>query len=181
MVTPVTAPCTACFRNADGLCIRGNAMDIDIPWFEENILLHKLDTGERQLLQDVFAAVEYTTGDEIVSQGVPAGGIFILRSGSAAVTCKENGQSIYLGEAEEGALFGEMTFLAGGVASATVTAHSRCTIYRMDRDGYYKLIVKNQEMLICLFTYMLNHAAVTIQRMNQQHMQILRNKAMQAS
>ncbi|HXH64141.1 MAG TPA: cyclic nucleotide-binding domain-containing protein [Mariprofundaceae bacterium] len=151
-------------------------MDIDIPWFEENVLLHKLRADERQLLQEVFEVREYAAGDEIVTQGATAGGIHILYSGTAAITCRMPEMTVYLDEAGEGALFGEMTFLSGGDATATVTAHSHCVVYRMGRHGYYQLIVRNKEMLICLFTYMLSRTAESIQHMNRQQMRILRHR-----
>ncbi|HXH72575.1 MAG TPA: cyclic nucleotide-binding domain-containing protein [Mariprofundaceae bacterium] len=141
--------------------------DIDYDWIEEKILLHKLHQEERNLLRETFEIVEYRTGDEIIRQGEPGGWLYLLRSGSAAITMKVPSRTLYLGEAEEAALFGEMTFLSGGDASATVTAHSPCRLYRMDRQGYCRLIVLNQPLLLSLFTYMLDHSARIIRRMNE--------------
>lgn len=141
--------------------------DIDYRWIEEKVLLHKLYQEERALLAEILEVVEYQTGDEIIRQGEPGGWLYLLRSGSAAITMKMLSRTLYLGDAEEAALFGEMTFLAGGDASATVTAHSPCRVYRLDREGYCQLIVRNQSLLLGLFTYMLDHSARIIRHMNE--------------
>lgn len=144
-------------------------MTIDFTWMEEKVILHKLHEAERDLLSEIFEEVKYHTGDEIIRQGEPGGWLYLLRSGSAAITMSTPVRTLYLGDAGEASLFGELTFLAGSdaTATATVTAHSPCHVYRMDRDGYRRLIVRNQPLLLSLFTYMLNHSSHIIQRMNE--------------
>jgi CRP/FNR family transcriptional regulator, cyclic AMP receptor protein len=152
-------------------------MDIDIPWFEEHVLLRKLHADERQLLQQAFEVREHPVGCDIVTQGTPAGGIHILYAGTAAISCQTSERAVDLGEAGEGALFGEMTFLSGGNATATVTARNHCVVYHMGRHGYYRLIAESKEMLICLFTYMLSRTSEAVQSMNRQQMRILQLRA----
>jgi len=144
-------------------------MSLDYDWLEENVLLHRLYQDEQQLLGEVFEEVEYRTGEEIIRQGEPGGWLYLLRSGSAAITLAMPPRTIYLGEAGEASLFGELSFLASGdtSATATVTAHSPCLVYRMNRQGYCRLIVRNQQLLLGLFTHMLNHSANVIRRMNE--------------
>ena len=144
-------------------------VSIDYKWVEENILLQKVNLSDQTLLNEVFDLVSYQTGDEIVTQGHPGGHLYILRYGSAAITQKINGKSIYLGQADEGALFGEMSFLNGSPFSATVTAHSDCLTYRLDLQGYCKLLTVNPEMLMSLFTYILNCSSSALKQMNIQY------------
>ena len=144
-------------------------MSIDTAWFEENILLHKLNEEANALLDEVFEISSYQTGDEIVSQGNIGGELRILRSGTAAITRKDGKKCLFLGHAGEGALFGSMSFLSESLSSATVTAHSDCLTYRLNRDGYIKLLTKNQELLLSLFTCMLNHSGEVLRQMNAQY------------
>ncbi|MFC1536746.1 Crp/Fnr family transcriptional regulator [Pseudomonadota bacterium] len=144
-------------------------MSIDTAWFEENILLHKLNEEANALLDEVFEINRYQTGDEIISQGSVGGELYILRSGKAAITRKDGKKCIFLGHADEGALLGSMSFLSGNLSSATATAHSDCLIYKLNLDGYIKLLTKNQDLLLSLFTCMLNHSGELLRQMNVQY------------
>jgi len=144
-------------------------MPIDTNWIEENILLHKLDRADQTLLDEVFEISRYQVGDEIVSQGHTGGGLHILRSGSASITQKNGKKCLLLGQADEGALFGAMSFLTENLASATVTAHSDCLTYKLNLDGYCTLLTKNQKLLLSLFTYMLSHSGEVLRKMNTQY------------
>ena len=144
-------------------------MPIDANWMEEHILLHKLNGGGQLLLDEVLELAHFQTGDEIISQGSTGGQLYILRSGLAVITQKVDGRSIYLGHANEGDLFGEMSFLNGTESGATVTAHSDCLAYKLDLDGYCKLVTRDHELLLSLFTYMLTYSGNKLRRMNEQY------------
>jgi len=146
-------------------------MGIDAEWLEENILLHKLNEQDCTLLEEVFKISSHRTGDEIISQGNAGGGLHILRSGAAAITRKDGKKCIFLGHAGEGSLFGSMSFLSGNSSSATVTAHSECLTYSLNHDGYIKLLTINQQLLLSLFTYMLNHSGEVLRQMNMQYVE----------
>ena len=144
-------------------------MTIDATWFEENILLHKLNEQDRILLNEVFETDLHQTGDEIISEGNVGGGLYILRAGSTAITQKSEQKCVHLGHASEGALFGSMSFLTGNLSNATVTAHSKCLTYKLNRDGYCKMLTQNHELLLSLFTYMLNQSGEILRKMNSQY------------
>jgi len=144
-------------------------LSIDTNWIEENIFLHKLNRAEQSLLDDIFETSTYNVGDEIISQGDCRRVIYILRSGFVDITQKNNGKSVHLGYVCEGGLFGEMSFLTEKPASATVTAHKDCLVYKLSLDGYCKLISQNQELLLSLFTYILNHSSDLLRQMNHQY------------
>ena len=146
---------------------REKNMSIDILWMEENILLQKLMNDDRKIICEAFKVRHYHAGEEIVSQGDSGGELHILRSGNAAITCKDNNRSTFLGDATEAALFGEMSFLSNEVSAATVTAHSHCTVYELSRSGYCTLMIKNHELLLSLLTHMVTCTSKVIKRMNQ--------------
>ena len=174
-VTSVTAPFFHTNTFIIGLLFKGNDrgkgihMSIDTEWLEESIFLHKLNEKAYALLDEVFEILSYQTGDEIICQGKISGELYILRSGTAAITRKNGKNCTFLGHASEGAMLGSMSFLSDNLSSATVTAHSDCLIYKLNLDGYIKLLTKNQDLLLSLFTCMLNHSGEALRQMNTQY------------
>lgn len=143
-------------------------MSIDILWMEEKILLQKLMNDDKQIIRELFKIRHYHAGEEIVLQGKSAGGLHILRSGHAAITCRDNNKITFLGDATETALFGVMSFLSNEKSSATVTAHSHCTVYELSQPSYCTLMTKNHELLLSLLTHMVTHTSNIIKKMNQE-------------
>lgn len=144
-------------------------MLVDTKWMAENVFLHKLRDYEADIVQEHFKIRYYKTGDEIVSERCEGDALKILYSGRALISHRRNNRPVFLGEAEESAAFGEITFLNGGKTNATVTAHSNCIIYELNRQDYCGLLSKNQEMVIGLLTYVLARTSGTIQQMNMKH------------
>jgi len=145
-------------------------MTLDITWLEERVMLHKLHENEVKILNDVFDIEYYNVGDEIISQGVAGGKLQLLRAGSAVISHREKEKSVFLNEVKEGAVFGEMSFFSGTPPWATVTAHTNCVTYELDRNDYCKLMVQSQDMVLSLFTHILAHTTEVIQRMNMNKM-----------
>lgn len=141
-------------------------MLVDTEWMAENIFLHKLRDYEERIVQEHFRVRYYQAGDEIVSEGCSGDALRILYSGRALISHRRNSQPVFLAEAEASATFGENTFLNGGKTSATVTAHSSCIVYELNRQDYCGLLSKNQEMVITLLTYVLARTSGTIRKMN---------------
>jgi len=142
-------------------------MSIDISWLENRVFLHKLLEHEAEIIKGAFNVRHYRAGDEIIRQGEKGGLLHILRSGYVAVTHQVDNRSVFLGDAEESAVFGEISFLSGGPAIATVTAHHNCIVYELSRSDYCTLMVKSQELVLNLFTHILSHTSEVISRMNQ--------------
>lgn len=146
-------------------------MAVDTNWMSENIFLHQLKEHEARIIQEHFKVHYYQSGDEIVAEGEESGALKILYSGCASISCrKDDGKPVFLNEAKEASAFGEITFLTGGRANATVTAHSSCIVYELSRQDYCGLLSKSQEMVISLLTYVLSQTADIIRQMNvKQH------------
>lgn len=143
-------------------------MNIDFEWLEEHVLLCKLNDEDRALLNGLFELSNYAAGDAIVSQGEPGGELYLLRSGRADITCMSGGHTVRVAVAREAALFGEMSFLTGDVASATVTAKDESVIYKLSRGAYSELMINNQDLVYALFAHMLVHAGSVIRSMNEE-------------
>ena len=120
------------------------------------------------MVEGLFEVASYSNGDLIVSEGEPGGELYLLRSGKADISCHSNGISVRVAEASEGPIFGEMSFLTGDLASATVMAVEDCVVYKLSRGSYSELMIKNQDLVYSLFAHMLVHTSSVIRRMNEE-------------
>jgi len=81
-------------------------------------------------------------GDILIGEGQPVDRILFIREGQALVTTK--GETLH--GIEAGSFVGEMEFLAGGPAFATVTAVSPMNYLAWQRDALEGLLTDNPEM-----------------------------------
>lgn len=148
-------------------------MEIDFHWLEEQVLMRSLGSGERELLAHVIQAQDFRAGDVMLKQGQPGGVLYLIRAGDAVIEREEGGQNTRVATIGEGAMFGEMTFLTGEEASATVTANSHCTVYKLTRAAYSELMQRQQDLVYALFAHILIQAARIIRHMNDEHVNLL--------
>lgn len=142
---------------------------IDIKWLEEQVLLHKLKDQEIELLKAILNVRHYQPGEEIIPQGGAGGRLHLLRSGSAVITRKEGGRTVFINNAGEGAVFGERSFFSGESPSATVSADEKCIVYEVDRNDYYKMIDVCHDLMLSLITHMLAYTSEVIATMNMKY------------
>ncbi|MDX8405424.1 MAG: Crp/Fnr family transcriptional regulator, partial [Mariprofundus sp.] len=130
-------------------------MEIEVAWIEENFLKTKLSDEQCQQLQGVVNAVAISKGKTIVKEGEKGGVLYFVRSGSVDIFQDLDGQEQRLTGLGEGSMIGEVTFLSGELATATVVAAADSVVYTMDRAGFARLMQHSHEMVFALFTYML--------------------------
>lgn len=149
-------------------------MKIDIEWLEEYVFLCKLCGEDRELLDNLFEVSSYNAGDVVVKQGEEGGKLFLIRSGSACITCDSDGQRIRVADIGDASMFGEMSFLTGDAIRATVTVSEDSVIYNLSRGAYSEMMIKNQDLVYSLFAHMLVHAGSVIRRMNDERITLQR-------
>ncbi len=71
--------------------------------------------------------LKFPAGSAIIAEGEPGSGLFVLRSGAAAVT--RGGRSV--AALQPGALIGEIGFITGTPRSATVLAEQDCEVFSL--------------------------------------------------
>jgi len=148
--------------------------EIDSGWLEEKVLLCKLSDEDCNLLDSLFEVVRFAAGDIMLAQGDAGGFLNLLRSGEAEVAYESDGHQVRVALLDEAALFGEMSFLTGEPAGATVTASQACEVYRLSRGAYSQLMIENQDMVYSLMAHMLVNAGSVIRRMNDEQV-VLKN------
>lgn len=83
-----------------------------------------------------------TSGDVLATEGEEVGGLKLLFNGEVSI--KRGGEEI--GKANDGAMIGEMSFLKGGEANATVTASTPCRYLYWTADELKKMLQRNPSM-----------------------------------
>lgn len=97
---------------------------------------------ERRELARHFRAIEVHTGQRVVSQGQPSGGIYIALSDGLAVFREEESTGIQeqLAKLSPGEVFGEISVLSGTPAGASIDAERTTWVLFLPRDPFLKLM-----------------------------------------
>jgi GAF domain-containing protein/CRP-like cAMP-binding protein len=104
--------------------------------------IHRLTPAEFMLLVRTGEWEQVATGETLIREGDTVDRILFIREGTAVVTSK--GTTLH--DIYPGSFVGEMEFLAGGPAIATVTAISPMSYITWQKESLQKLMELNPEM-----------------------------------
>lgn len=110
-------------------------------------LFRPFDGRDRKAIMERFRAREMAAGDRIVLEGQPSDGLYVVLSGALDVLKRKGGTDVPAGALREGDVFGEMSCLRKGPASATVAARRAGTLLRLPRAAFDELIVTYPQIL----------------------------------
>merc|ERR1719413_108517 len=98
--------------------------------------MKRLPKDQHPLVADACQPVEFKANQPIIKQGDKGDEFFVIRSGEASVTVKdENGVSTKLAQLKGGDYFGERALLVDEPRTATITADSALSAYKISRAG----------------------------------------------
>jgi extracellular factor (EF) 3-hydroxypalmitic acid methyl ester biosynthesis protein len=103
-----------------------------------------LAAADRDLLRARSREETYASGDVIVEDGAPVPALYVVASGTVSVEKMHLGGGISLAELGPGALVGEVSFLDGSPASASVVARTEVTAHVI--EGVDELLASNPEL-----------------------------------
>jgi len=98
---------------------------------------------EARGLADKFLFLELDPGMRVINEGERAPGLFLLLCGDARVL---RGQR-ELARLSPGDLFGEMSLLTRGPASATIVAETKCWTLELPRERFQEIMLTYPQML----------------------------------
>lgn len=102
---------------------------------------------ERAEIMGRFRTREVPPGASVITEGQPSDGLYVVLSGALEVWKRRDGDRTLAGRLHEGDLFGEMSCLRKGPASATVTVARRCLLLRLPRSAFDELVVTYPQIL----------------------------------
>jgi CRP-like cAMP-binding protein len=106
-------------------------------------LFRPFDWEHRKQLIERFRQREVASGEVILREGASGDGLFVVLQGRMKVELA--GQSLAV--LQEGDVFGEISLLSRGVASATVTADGPAKLLRLPREAFLELISTHPQAL----------------------------------
>ena len=109
-------------------------MPADAALLAEVPLFQLLDVEERAALAAHLDMVTFPVGHVVFNYGEPGDAMYVVRSGQAELSFKnDTGEKIVLETVEHGDFFGELAFLDGGARSTTVVVTEAMEAVLMDR------------------------------------------------
>jgi CRP-like cAMP-binding protein len=89
--------------------------------------------------------------EPIVEQDVPAGAVYLIDKGRAAVSVMaRDGRAVTIRELGPGEIIGEVSLLDGGPPSATVTAITRVDLVAIDHAAFRDLLAQRPRIAVAL-------------------------------
>jgi CRP-like cAMP-binding protein len=102
-------------------------------------LFRPLDRKQRLDLVRRFTAHDVAAGVQIIGEGQPARGLFVLLAGEVDVSKRDGATKVLLASLKPGDVFGEISLLNDEPATATVTAARQSTVLFLARDIFQRL------------------------------------------
>jgi len=140
-------------------------MAINFDWLENIFFNRSLSDEEKALLQGL-KEYKHRQSERIIEQGSAGGNLFILHAGKVSVEVTKDKVRTHLVDIEEGSVFGEMSFLSGGLTRADVIARENCVVYVLKKELFETIMDQQKELAYALFQIMLGastHAVIDLQ------------------
>ncbi|KIF81411.1 peptidase domain-containing ABC transporter [Noviherbaspirillum autotrophicum] len=95
----------------------------------------------------------YAFGDTVCNAGDPAGGLFVIKSGSVRVFTEENGKEISMGVRKTGEVFAELAMLRDHWHESSVRASVKTELLFIPREAIAPVIARNRAALDFVTSY----------------------------
>lgn len=103
-------------------------------------LFKPLDRDQRVDLARRFVAHDVPAGFDIVTEGAPGQGLYVLLTGEVDVSKRDGNDKVLLATLHAGEVFGEIALLSSGPTTATVTAATNANVLFLQREIFQKLV-----------------------------------------
>jgi CRP/FNR family transcriptional regulator, cyclic AMP receptor protein len=128
-------------------------MSTNVSMIGEVPIFELLDDEEREALAQMLNCRDFKAGENIFKYGDQGGEIYILRRGRVELYVEStDGEKIILAENEHGDVIGELSFLDGGLRTATALVREDTEALTMHRDRLIEFIDKHPHAAMDLLT-----------------------------
>jgi signal transduction histidine kinase len=103
-------------------------------------IFQKTPSERLHWLCDRAQPIELTAGDNLVQEGDPPRGFFILSAGQINITRTSEGSKMPMGQHKAPAFFGEVPLLTDEPMAVSLWAFTDCQVYEVDGDDFRTLL-----------------------------------------
>lgn len=108
-------------------------------------LFANLEPSRLKLLAFASDRLTFDDKEEVCHMGEVADSAYFIEDGRVDVTIEQNSKTIKLAELGSGELFGEMGLFLNTGRTATITAHGKLTVMKIDGDLFLNMVTQNPE------------------------------------
>jgi CRP-like cAMP-binding protein len=109
-------------------------------------LFSTLERTEKELLAKGMPRVGFAAGEAIIRQGEPGDSLYVIETGSVAVSLRRAEIDQEVAVLGPGDFFGEMSLMTGEPRAATCIAQTDTTCYVIDRAGFQRIITSRPRL-----------------------------------
>lgn len=115
--------------------------DSSFQYLKRYTFFDSLSDGALEALEGRMQRVHFPAGTQIITEGAPADGFYIICKGQVEITKKTGfGQTARLSSAEEGETFGKMALITNLPRSSTVTARTDVVLSRISSSDFEEIV-----------------------------------------
>lgn len=103
--------------------------------------------SERRELAALFQGRSFAAGEEVIREGEPGDGLYLLLSGHLRVTAGQGSEARDLANLGPGEMVGEISLLSLARTIATVRATDECWVLRLSREDFQRVAGTRPEVL----------------------------------
>jgi CRP-like cAMP-binding protein len=109
--------------------------------------------AEKQKFISQFSYAEYPERAAIIQEGTNGDALYVIMSGSVAVTQKSATGPVHLATLREGEFFGEMSLLSKGKTMASVIAATPTSVFKLPHASFHELTRAHPQFLKVISSY----------------------------
>lgn len=103
-------------------------------------LFRPLDDDQRRDLMRRFVPLDADPGTQLIGEGEPGRGLFLVLHGEMVVTKKDGNGNTVVAKLKPGEVFGEISLLSNEPTTATVTATEKSTVLFLGKEYFQRLV-----------------------------------------
>lgn len=132
---------------------------------KKSALFRKLPEALHRQIAEIASIKNYQDGDIVVREGLDSGALYEIVKGSVEVsTVKQDGTDLPLKVLRMGACFGEVGYLSGRTATATIVAQENLCLISYPHNELKELIPENSPFTSILESLTIRRAEDTIHK-----------------
>ena len=121
-------------------------MDVIVLRKMQTFLSPDLTRDDLAEVLDTYEIVKYGRGEPLMEEGAEADAVYVIQSGSTAITRKVGGKDVVINYLPAGNMVGEMALLNDAPRNATVRAAVGVEALKIDKDVFSRLMDRNPKV-----------------------------------